>query len=44
MTATTRMTRALRAARRIYAELDYAQRRSWELRTGVPLVRRSPHH
>jgi len=34
---TSRARRGLDRARRIWAELDYAQRRSLELQTGVPM-------
>ena len=38
MTAKTpRIQRRIDHAKRIWAELDYAQRRSVELRTGVPM-------
>ncbi len=38
MTAKTpRIQRRIDNAKRIWAELDYAQRRSMELRTGVPM-------
>jgi hypothetical protein len=33
----TRNRRGIDRAKRIWAELDYAQRRSMELRTGVPM-------
>ena len=33
----TKTRRGLDRAKRIWAELDYAQRRSMELRTGVPM-------
>jgi hypothetical protein len=33
------MTNVISSAKRIWNELDYAQRRSFELRTGVPLVK-----
>jgi hypothetical protein len=33
----SRTRRGIERARRIWAELDYAQRRSMELRTGVPM-------
>jgi BMFP domain-containing protein YqiC len=33
------MTNVLSSAKRIWNELDYAQRRSFELQTGVPLVK-----
>lgn len=41
MTATA--TRLARRARRIWAELDYAQRRLFEIRTGVPIESRHMH-
>jgi hypothetical protein len=34
---TSRSRRGIDRAKRIWAELDYAQRRSMELRTGVPV-------
>jgi BMFP domain-containing protein YqiC len=34
------MTKVISSAKRIWNELDYAQRRSFELKTGVPLVKR----
>jgi len=34
---TSSARRGIDRARRIWAELDYAQRRSMELRTGVPM-------
>jgi hypothetical protein len=37
--ATSRIKRAARRAKRLWAELDYAQRRVFEMRTGVPLTR-----
>jgi len=38
MTATApRILRRINRAKRIWAELDYAQRRSLELQTGVPM-------
>jgi hypothetical protein len=33
------MTNVISSAKRIWNELDYAQRRSFELRTGVSLVK-----
>jgi hypothetical protein len=33
------MTRVITSAKRIWDELDYAQRRSFELKTGVPVVK-----
>jgi hypothetical protein len=33
------MTNVISSAKRIWNELDYAQRRSFELKTGVPLVK-----
>jgi hypothetical protein len=33
------MTKVISSAKRIWNELDYAQRRSFELKTGVPLVK-----
>jgi BMFP domain-containing protein YqiC len=33
------MTRVISSAKRIWNELDYAQRRSFELKTGVPVVK-----
>jgi hypothetical protein len=33
----SKSTRAIRRLKRLWAELDYAQRRSFELRTGVPV-------
>ena len=44
MTFTSRFRRAARRARLILTELDDAQRRLFEARTGVPIERRSPHH
>jgi hypothetical protein len=37
--ATSRIKRATRRAKRLWSELDYAQRRVFEMRTGVPLTR-----
>ncbi|HEY4825616.1 MAG TPA: hypothetical protein VIH85_02565 [Solirubrobacteraceae bacterium] len=37
--ATSRIKRAARRAKRLWSELDYAQRRVFEMRTGVPLTR-----
>jgi len=31
----------MRRLKRVWAELDYAQRRLFEIRTGVPLTRRA---
>jgi uncharacterized NAD(P)/FAD-binding protein YdhS len=42
LTAST-ATRIARRARRIWAELDHAQRRSFEIRTGVPIESRHVH-
>jgi hypothetical protein len=39
---TTRLRRSATRARQIWDELDYAQRRVFELRTGVPLAPRPP--
>jgi len=33
------MTRVITSVKRIWDELDYAQRRSFELKTGVPVVK-----
>ena len=33
----SKSTRAIRRLKRVWAELDYAQRRSFELQTGVPI-------
>jgi hypothetical protein len=35
-TATSRIKRVARRVKRIWSELDYAQRRMFEMRTGVP--------
>ena len=35
-TETSRIKRVARRAKRIWSEMDYAQRRMFELRTGVP--------
>jgi len=44
MTVTASAARRIaRRARRIWAELDHAQRRSFELRTGVPIESRHVH-
>ena len=44
MTATaSTASRIARRARRIWGELDYAQRRSFEIRTGVPIESRHLH-
>jgi len=39
-TATSRTSRTISRAQQIWAEVDYAQRRMFELRTGVPVVPR----
>jgi hypothetical protein len=39
---TSRTRRGIDRARRIWSELDYAQRRSMELRTGVPMGTSKP--
>lgn len=36
-TATSRTKRAFRRLKRLWMEMEYAQRRSFELRTGVPV-------
>ncbi len=36
------MTRVIASVKRIWDEMDYAQRRSFELKTGVPVVKRQP--
>jgi hypothetical protein len=36
------MTHVIASAKRLWNELDYAQRRSFELKTGVPVVKRQP--
>ena len=41
---TIRLRRAIRRTRLILAELSAAQDRLFEVRTGVPITRRSPHH
>ena len=33
------MTRVISSAKRIWDEMDYAQRRSFELKTGVPVLK-----
>ncbi|MGN6872270.1 MAG: hypothetical protein ACTHMY_28090 [Solirubrobacteraceae bacterium] len=40
---TLRARRGIVRARRIWAELDYAQRRSLEIQTGIPLGARDVH-
>jgi hypothetical protein len=40
MTKTSRTRQTLSRAQQIWAELDYVQRRMFELRTGVPAVPR----
>jgi len=32
--------RAVKRAKQIWSELDYAQRRAFELRTGIPVIER----
>jgi hypothetical protein len=35
------MTNTIASIKRIWTDVEYLQRRSFELRTGVPMVRRS---
>jgi hypothetical protein len=35
------MTSTIRSIKRIWRDVDYLQRRSFELKTGVPMLRRS---
>lgn len=39
---TSRIGRTVRRMKQIWAERDYAQRRSMEIRTGVPMLKPSP--
>jgi hypothetical protein len=41
MATSTGMRQAIKRVRRVWAELDYAQQRLFEIRTGVPVTGRS---
>jgi hypothetical protein len=40
---TSRITRITRQVKRVWGELDYAQRRSFEITTGIPVTPKGTH-